>query len=114
MAIVIKSDKKWRTFKYGYELPKKWRKEFDWLKGEAFTDGNFAYYRKWYYALDEFLRIEPSGQTIGFRGWDGYISDTYGSGTVIKISSDGNRYKIGHYYVTEGHDEHAPDVGEGY
>lgn len=113
MALVIKSDKKWHTFKYGYELPKKWRKSKDWLKGEEFDNANFAYYRKWYFALDEFMRIEPSAATRGFRGWDGYLNETYDSGVIIKVSSNGDRYKIGRFYYTS-EDEHAPDVGEGY
>ena len=42
------------------------------------------------------MRFE--GADIGFRGWDGYANDTYFSGTIIKLSSDGERYKIGRYY----------------
>lgn len=90
---MVKSDKKWRTFKYGYELPTKWRKEKNWLKGEKFDEMNFAYYLGWYYALDEFSAFVDS-QPIS-KDWDGYISETYSSAVVIKVSKNGEQYKIG-------------------
>ena len=55
--IKITTDNKWRTFKCGYELPKKWRQEKDWLKGDKFDEANFAYYQQWYFAVDEFMRF---------------------------------------------------------
>jgi hypothetical protein len=32
------------------------------------------------------------------KDWDGYQSDSYFSGVVIKISPDGEQYKIGTYF----------------
>lgn len=95
--MTIKTDNKWKYLKSGDELPKKWRKEFDYLTNAQYADIRFAYYNKYYYDVQEFMRLE--GAEIGFRGWDGYQGDTYFSGTVIKLSNDGERYKIGrHYY----------------
>jgi hypothetical protein len=91
MAVRIKTDNKWRMFKYGYELPKKCRKEFDWMSDEEYSTHSFAYYRKRYYALGEFMVFTEK------NAWDGYIADSYFSGIVIKLSKDGDRYKIGLY-----------------
>ena len=33
-GITIKTNNQWRDFTYGYELPAKWRKEFDWIKSD--------------------------------------------------------------------------------
>jgi hypothetical protein len=33
--------------------------------------------------------------TETFKGWDGYSSDSAFSGVLIKISKDGEEYKIG-------------------
>ena len=32
------------------------------------------------------------------KGWDGYISDSFFSGVLIKISDDNEEYQIGTYY----------------
>ena len=90
----IKTDHKWRYFKYGHELPnqKKWKKEKNWLELEAFDTMPFVYYRKWYYALDEFMRMSKDH----VQGWEGYVGETAFSSVVLKISKDGERYKIGY------------------
>ena len=55
MAVTIKTDNKWRNLLYGYELPVKWRREFDYIKSdEEFETRNFAKYRGNYYDVDEF------------------------------------------------------------
>lgn len=99
MGVKITSDKKWKYLKSGDELPKKWRKEFDYLTNEQYGDTRFAQYRGHYYDVQEFARFE--GADSGFRGWDGYSSDTYFSGIVIKLSTYGELYKIGRYYQTD-------------
>jgi hypothetical protein len=100
MAVTIKSDKKWHTFKYGYELPKKYRKEFDYLIDEEYETRSFAYYRRNYYDINEFQRMPKIQNEDGseFAKWDGYMQDSYFSGILIKVSSDGERYKIGMFY----------------
>ena len=101
MAATIKSDHKWRNLLYGYELPKKQRKEFDYIKSdEEFETRNFAKYHGQYYDINEFQRI-PTTTEITFKEfakWDGYMNDTYSSGVLIKLSSDGEQYKIGIFY----------------
>ena len=48
----------------------------------------------WYHTSD-FMRI-PHGSD--FKGWDGYASDSYFSGVLIKLSRDGEEYMVGTYY----------------
>ena len=106
MAVVIKTDNKWRNLLYGYELPVKWRREFDWIKNdEEYENTNFAKYHGQYYDINEFQVLPTIGDASGkhvvypeFRGWDGYMNDTYSSGVLIKLSSDGEQYKIGIFY----------------
>ena len=103
MAVTIKTDHKWHYFKYGYELSQKerikWRKEFSYIKSnEEFYNRNFAKYRGQLYDINEFMSIKGWSTEPFGKAWDGYMSDTYFSGVVIKISKDGERYKIGRYY----------------
>lgn len=91
----IITDHKWKDIKLGYELPKKWRKEHDWIKEDEFNNTPFAVYRGWAYPLSEFMRCEDH---TGFEDWDGYAGDSFYSGTVIKLSEDGEQYMIGRYY----------------
>lgn len=101
MAVTIKTDHKWKAVLSGFELPKKWRKEFSYLTNDQYSDVRFAYYNKYYYDVQEFMVLQGhAGQPKEFKGWDGYQSDSYFSGIVIKISSDGEKYKIGRYYQT--------------
>jgi hypothetical protein len=95
MALTIKTDNKWRNLLYGYELPKKQRKEFDYLTDEEFETRNFVKYRGNYYDMDTFM-LTPKWSALA--EWDGYASDSYFSGVVIKISSNMEQYKIGRYY----------------
>jgi hypothetical protein len=108
MAVTIKTNNQWRTFTYGYEIPVMYSKEFNWMSLEEFENGLFVKVKVgkgskknnvWYYALNEFSIVPgPSGSDSVFKGWDGYINETAFSGVLIKVSSDGERYKIGRYY----------------
>jgi hypothetical protein len=91
----IKTDNKWRYFKYGYELPAKVRKQFDWMVDEEYESSLFFRYKRHWYAVDEFMSVPRASE---FHDWDGYHQDSYFSGTLIKISTDGERYKVGYFY----------------
>lgn len=93
--LTIKTDHKWKDFKYSHELPKKWRKEFDWMNDEEFESSNFIMYRNWVYVLSEFMVIENNSD---LKDWDGYQSDSFFSGIVIRLSKDGSQYMIGTYF----------------
>ena len=86
----IKTDRKWKQLKYFYELTDKQKGELDWIKDDL---APVFVYKNWPYSLDEFMRI--TDEADGLKGWDGYLSDTFFSGVVIKLSSDGEMYQVG-------------------
>lgn len=86
----IKTDNKWREILTWHDLTEKERAEFEW----ADQDAQFVRYKGRVYCLDEFAIASTSDN---FKGWDGYVGDSFFSGVVIKISSDGERAKMGTY-----------------
>jgi hypothetical protein len=83
MATQIITNHQPRHIKYGYELAPKWRERFNWIEDdEEFAHTEFVEYKGWVYALSEFMRCEHELAVLGF---DGYHSDTYFSGVLIKI-----------------------------
>ncbi len=81
----------WRKFKFGYEVPKKVLKDqFDYLDDAETEDGFFKYLNQWYHT-SEFMRTQ-------IPGWDGIAGDSAFSGTLLKVSSDGERYKAARIY----------------
>lgn len=99
MSLKIKTNNAWREFVSRDEVPAKvLASQFDWTN-EAheehgdYSDGFFKYRNYWYH-LTDFLRIENGGQ---FSGWDGYHSDSYFSGVLIKLSKDGETFQVASY-----------------
>ncbi len=84
-----------------WELSAEERAEFDYLDWPAIDDGrdsrDFFRYRGQLYDLGDFLRIIPPGSerrhptecdSRQFQGWDGYQSDSYFSGLLIRWARD--------------------------
>jgi len=92
--LTIKTDNRWKNFKYRDEVPADiLASQFDYQDEEDTIDGFFEYHGTWYH-LDQFMRI-PEGSGMG--DWDGYAGDSYFSGVLIKLASDGEQYKVGRY-----------------
>lgn len=90
MPLTIKSDHKWKAFQYRGGVPKRiLASEFDYQKEDEATDGFFKYRGHWYH-VDQFtvvpLEVGPY--------WSGYLSDSYCSGILIKLSTDGECYQV--------------------
>ena len=102
--ITIVTNNHWRNFLYGYELPEKVKKDFDWMDKEELETSNFVKYHNCYYSLQDFMSFHntvhygkaPEKGTFGY-GYDGYNSDSFFSGVLIKISDCGEMYKIATY-----------------
>ncbi len=93
MSVTIKTNKQSRDFLYWNQIPAKvLADQFDHLKEDENFDG-FIKYRGNYYHETDFMRAHEA-----FKGWDGYLSDSYFSGIVLRIAQDGESYKIGTYY----------------
>ena len=95
--LTIKTDNKWKQFKYRNEVPAKVLKDqFDYLSEDDSFDG-FILYRKHWYHLSDFMRIENHPDDK-FSSYHGYSSDSFFSGVLIKVSKDGEMYQIATYY----------------
>lgn len=100
----IKTDHKWKQFKYGYDVEKrKDYKDYDWMDENDKGDGWIIYHRRLHhiyhrrlYHISDFVLIENEN-IPEFSGWNGYHSDSFFSGVLIKVSQDGEQYKIGTY-----------------
>jgi hypothetical protein len=89
----IKTNNHWRLFLNGNQLPKHVRKQFDHLSDEEFNCGSFVKYKGYFYEMSDFLRLSVGNLTTT-QNWDGYHADSYWSGVLIKVSPDGDHYKI--------------------
>jgi hypothetical protein len=95
MSLTIKTDHKWRDLVYRFDVPAKvLADQFDYQDAEEILDG-FFYYRGYWYHLDDFMAVNGHGD---LKDWDGYSCDSYFSGVLIKLSSDGEQIKIGTYF----------------
>jgi hypothetical protein len=83
-----------------YELNASERAEFDYLNWAAIEadedSASFFRYRGDLYDLGNFMRVSDSA---AMAGWDGYASDSYFSGTLVKYVEDGERIIVGRYYA---------------
>ena len=82
----IRTNNHKREVVYWWELTEKERKEFDYFNtDEEQSEALFFRYKGDVYAMGEFMRIEHCPD---FNGWDGYISDTFYSGVLVKYYED--------------------------
>ena len=66
---------------------------FDWLDDDTF-DGFFHYRGSWYH-LDDFIRISEHAPFDTM--WDGYLSDSFFSGILIKLLPDDGEFIVATY-----------------
>lgn len=94
--VKIRTNKAWREFKSRDDVPKKILKsEFDWTdedyeKNGDYSDGFIHYLGCWYH-LSQFMKMDAT------PGWHGGHADSFFSGVLIKLSSDGEVYQIATY-----------------
>jgi hypothetical protein len=91
--LTIKTNSHYRPLIYGNDLTAKERKEFDYYNDGALYDASFFRYKGCTYDLGKFMRC-PNGLSL----WDGYESDSYFSGVLIKFSGCGEYVKVARYY----------------
>jgi hypothetical protein len=75
------------------------RKQYDWMESED-LEYNFGFfkYRNCYYHLQDFMRAS-SDATGDLCAWDGYSSDSFFSGVVIKLCDDNESVVVGTYFA---------------
>lgn len=80
----IKTNNVPRDVVYGYELTETEAAEFDYM--EDINEGSFARYKGVVYDLGDFMIVSGSINE-NFPGWDGYASDSFFSGVLVKYTS---------------------------
>lgn len=93
----------------GYELTIKERSEFPHYSDDEIGFQSFIKYKGNVYDLADFCRIIKPGQTRmhptesenqAFAGWDGYMSETFFSGLLVKfVDPAGDVVIIGKYFA---------------
>lgn len=97
-----------REIKYIWSMSdsevKQVKKEFDWIDDSStvsWDEEGFIYYRDNWYCLSDFMSLHnkiycPNPPEF-MRGWDGYLSDSFFSGVLIKLL-DSDLCIMGWYY----------------
>lgn len=88
-----------RYFKCGYEVP---QSVLDWYgyNEDPPWSGWICYRGHWSHISDYMATYNPyhmPNPPEWLAKWDGYKSDGFTSGVVIKVSDDGETYRIGTY-----------------
>lgn len=106
-AIRITTNRVPRDVVEGYELSADERERFDYLDWARIDDGresaSFFRYRGETYDLAEFAAdwgiSKGSGLPVELRGWDGYMTDSYFSGMVVRYVEGMERVVVGRLLV---------------
>ena len=69
-------------------LYSKLREQFDYLTEDEFDQTEFFKYKGYWYSVGDFIRVIAAPHEHLY-GWDGYASDSYFSGVVMKYCYDG-------------------------
>ena len=64
------------------------REQFDYLTQDEFDETEFFQYRGVWYSVGDFMRLDANS-AFDNRKWDGYASDSYFSGILMKYNYDG-------------------------
>lgn len=94
MTLTVHTNNVTRDVIYGHELTEKERAEFDYLDwsqpdGDGWTH-SFVRYNGQLYDLSEFMRTSEL-LSPEMQNWDGYMSDSYFSGTLIRYAREDDR-----------------------
>jgi hypothetical protein len=91
--ITIRTNGHYRPVLCWENLTEKEQEEYAYLEEE---DGSFFRYKNWTYFLGDFMRLYD--EDAPFTGWEGYHSDSYFSGVLVKYSNCGDAVKVATYY----------------
>lgn len=86
-----------RDLIYFSDLTEKEQKNFDWYDDDENSGLDFFRYRGNAYCLSEFMRVTKL-EREWFKDWDGYMSDSYFSGIVVRYVNDFEQVVVGSYY----------------
>lgn len=93
MTSNVTTDNKWKTFKYGHEVPEKvLAEQFDWIEEDEKFGSGFMKYRGVWYHISEFMTL-PKDHSVD--AWQAFSPDSAFSAVMVQVSNDGEEYKIG-------------------
>ena len=95
--MTVKTNNVPRDILYGSDLPESVLSDFDYL--DDIEQSTFFKYKNQYYDTGEFMYIDQSRECLpeDFKGWAGYQSDSFFSGTLIKFVDDNERVVVAQY-----------------
>lgn len=100
--LTIKTNNQPRELLARFELPAKAQEDFDYMTDDDACSPRIVKYRGQYYDVNEFTRTphdEVARQNLNsLANWDGYQSDSYFSGIVLRYVDDCERVVVGTYY----------------
>lgn len=86
-----------------YELTDKEQAEFDYIDWDAIKRGEdsatFVRYKNRLYDISEFQTTDPLPDFNPLRKWEGYLSDSFFSGIVIRFCQDMDYVIVGTFYA---------------
>lgn len=96
-----------RKLLYLYELPKKWQKEYDYVKDDG-TPRFTKYKGQWIDPMDsQDIRVSVENRPMGwamcvdpthpFAKWDAVSSDSFFSGLLFRFNDDWDTVVVGRY-----------------
>jgi hypothetical protein len=84
-----------------YQLTEQERAEFDYIDWHKVATGqesaDFFRYKGTVYDLAEFQTTNGMPEFSPLRQWDGYMSDSFFSGIVVRYSADGDEVTVGRF-----------------
>ena len=90
--LTIKTNGQYRPTLIWEDLTPKEQGEFDFTNKE---ESSYFRYKNWVYTLEDFMRTNCNDV---LSKWDGYHSDSFFSGILVKYSSCGDAVMVGTYY----------------
>ena len=98
--VQVVTDNKWKDLLFGYELPESVLSDFDYIDSEELPTRSFIKYKGCYYDVGDIMRLDFQRECYPeqFKGWHGYVSETFFSGILIRLSDDGEQYQIASYF----------------
>ena len=100
--VKIITNNHWRLFDYFWDFTAEEqatiKSDYDHMSNDEIETGDWFKYRGRFYGLCDFMSLHNTihcpNPPESMRGWDGYLSDSFFSGVLIKISDCRDAYKI--------------------
>ena len=107
MALEIITNNAPREIIYYDDLTENEKKDFDWIDNDNGEESDYSFFRYKgnVYCLADFMRINKNNNQYienddGLKEWDGYHSDSFFSGMLVKYVYSNDMVIVGRYFST--------------